>query len=97
MIPCDKKPFLYRIDPSLERTNLLKRPWGNQEAPETQLILPRFPRFPQGCLSRFFLLGRGLHGFAESLQHYIKPQISLTSLYGSFSALNLPYNEVTEF
>ena len=36
-----------------------------------------------------------LQGFTESLQHCIKPQISLTSLYGSFSALNLPYNEVT--
>ena len=26
MIPCDQKPFLYRIDPSLEGTNLLKPP-----------------------------------------------------------------------
>jgi len=40
-----------------------------------------------------------IHGFAESLQHCIRPQSSLTALhvYGSFSALNLPYKEVTEF
>ena len=38
-----------------------------------------------------------LQGFAESLQHCIKPQISVNALYGSFSALNLPYKEVTEF
>jgi len=36
-----------------------------------------------------------LQGFAESLQHCIKLQISVTSLYGSFSTLNLPYKEVT--
>ena len=40
---------------------------------------------------------REVQGFAESLQHYIKTQISLTSLYGSFSTLNLPYKEVTDF
>ena len=38
-----------------------------------------------------------IQGFAESLQHCIKPQISVTSLYGSFSTLNLPYKEVNEF
>jgi len=27
----------------------------------------------------------------------IRPQSSVTSLYGHFSALNLPYKEVTEF
>jgi len=38
-----------------------------------------------------------VQGFAESLQHCIRPQSSVTALYGSFSALNLPYKEVTEF
>ena len=38
-----------------------------------------------------------IQGFAESLQHCIRPQSSVTALYGSFSALNLPYKEVTEF
>ena len=44
------------------------------------------------------LLGKlkGLQGFSESLQHCIRPQSSVTSLYGRFSALNLPYKEVTE-
>ena len=41
--------------------------------------------------------GEILQGFAKSLQHCIKPPISVTSLYGRFSALNLPYKEVTEF
>jgi len=35
-----------------------------------------------------------IQGFTESC---IKPQISVTLLYGSFSTLNLPYKEVTEF
>jgi len=39
---------------------------------------------------------KGLQGFAESLQHCIRPRISITALYASFSALNLPYKEVTE-
>jgi len=47
--------------------------------------------------SLHFRLDNISKGFAESLQHFIKPQISITSLYGSFSALNLPYKEVTEF
>jgi len=38
-----------------------------------------------------------IQGFAESLQHCIRPQSSVTASYGSFSALNLPYKEVTEF
>lgn len=48
---------MYRIDPSLEGTNLLKRPRetkgtevvliGSSMQPETQLALPRFPRFPK--------------------------------------------------
>ena len=38
-----------------------------------------------------------VQGFAESLQHSIKPQISVTYLFGSFPTLNLPYKEVTEF
>jgi len=37
-----------------------------------------------------------LQGFAELLQHCIRAQSSVTALYGSFSALNLPYKEVTE-
>jgi len=37
-----------------------------------------------------------IQGFAESLQHCIRRQSSVTALYGSFSALNLPYKEVTE-
>jgi len=38
-----------------------------------------------------------IQGFAESLQHCIRPQSSVTSSYGSFSALNIPYKEVIEF
>ena len=38
-----------------------------------------------------------LQGFAESLQHCIRPQSSVTALYGSSSALKLPCKEVTEF
>ena len=41
----------YRIDPSLQGTNLLKRPReteevliGSRAQPETQLALPRFPK-----------------------------------------------------
>ena len=41
----------YRIDPSLQGTNRLKRPWeteevliGSRAQPETQLALPRFPK-----------------------------------------------------
>jgi len=34
--------------------------------------------------------------FAESLQHHIRPQISVTSLYERFRAQCVPYKEVTE-
>jgi len=37
-----------------------------------------------------------LHFFAESLQHHIRPQISVTSLYERFRAQCVPYKEVTE-
>ena len=37
-----------------------------------------------------------VQGFAESLQHCISPQSSVTSLYGSYWAPYLPYKEVTE-
>jgi len=37
-----------------------------------------------------------LQGFSEFLQHYIRPQNSVTSLYGIFRAEKLPYEEVTE-
>ena len=36
-------------------------------------------------------------GFSESLQHCVRPQHSVTSLYGRFRAQKLPYKEVTEF
>ena len=42
---------MYRIDPSLQGTNRLKRPReteevliGSRAQPETQLALPRFPK-----------------------------------------------------
>ena len=38
-----------------------------------------------------------VQGFAESLQHCIRPQSSVTSLYGRFRAQCLPYKEITEF
>ena len=37
-----------------------------------------------------------VQGFAESLQHCIRPQSAVTSLYGRFRAQCLPYKEVTE-
>ena len=50
---------MYRIDPSLEGTNRLKRPWepretkevliGSRAKPETQLTLPRFPKVSKGA------------------------------------------------
>jgi len=38
-----------------------------------------------------------IQGFADTLQHCIRQQSSVTALYGSFSALKLPYKEVTGF
>jgi len=35
-----------------------------------------------------------LQGFAESLQHCIRPQSSATSLYGRFGAQCLPYKKL---
>ena len=37
-----------------------------------------------------------VQGFSESLQHCIRPQNSVTSLYGRFRAEKLPYKAVTE-
>ena len=37
-----------------------------------------------------------LRGSAEPLQHCIRPQNSVTSLYGRYGALNFPYMKVTE-
>ena len=39
---------------------------------------------------------RETQGFSESLQHCIRPQNSVTSLYGRFRAEKLPYKAVTE-
>ena len=39
---------------------------------------------------------KSVQGFSESLQHCIRPQNSVTSLYGRFRDEKLPYNEVTE-
>jgi len=37
-----------------------------------------------------------IQGFAVFLQHCLRPQSSVTSLYGRFRAPYLPYKEVTE-
>ena len=61
------------------------------------MSLKYFLRFEVNAVSILHSYANTIQGFAESLQHCIRPQSSVTALYGSFSALKLPYKEVTEF
>jgi len=61
------------------------------------MSLMYFLHFELNALSILNSYANTIQGFAESLQHCIRPQNSVTALYGSFSALKLPYKDVTEF
>jgi len=50
--------------------------------------------FIASFLDHFHLQQLPVQGFAESLQHCIRPQSSVTALYGSFSAPNLPLRKL---